>query len=103
MKKYIVFFASGNTLTVDEKRYRRIFTEMPKDPDVGFILTEYINLRNVDYIIPEDALEQPGGVVTTPTPDSIKEAKKKEHDRIIADPKAIVNRIKEREKEHEPE
>ena len=101
---YKVFFASGESVSIDQDLLRELNQALAEDknyPIVGakgvVIFTEYVT-----HIIPDDSLDQPSGVINAPTPDSIKEEQKQEHERIVGSPEEILGRIKEREKENDP-
>lgn len=97
--RYKVFFITGETIKISEKRYLSLVgasTEPIPDGEESFI-----NKDHVTHIIPENAIEAEGTVVRPPKPQTVEEQKKKEEDRIKGDPGAILNRTKEKYNEDE--
>lgn len=97
--RYRVFFKSNNrTLSISEARYQNILEQDPMEIKRFFEEDwPYIDALDIQYILPEDSINQEGSVVTPIDPDTIAQQKKLEHDRKISNPDAIISGIKERE------
>lgn len=84
--RYIIHFISGNTLTITEEQYKQVLRHEVQEL--------YVNMENVEYMIPEQ--EAPSGITHTPTPQELKKAKDKERDQIKGDTTAILKRTQEK-------
>jgi hypothetical protein len=98
--RYKVFFTTGETCFIDEERYLQILlpksiSEKSLDDLLKF---KFINLDYVTHVLPEDALNQEGVIVKPQTPEQIAEEKAKEHDQKISNPNAILESVKEKNK-----
>lgn len=93
--KYTVHFSSGNTLIIDEARYRQIFEN--KGVAIERFLYDnflYINIANIDYIMP--IKESTSGVAATPTPDDLKDRNRQREEALKADPNSVLKRAIEK-------
>lgn len=106
--RYRIFFTNGESIYIEPGNLSAIFTsELDSNGRVEILKLlddgRVINREQITHIIFEDVLEQGSGIVKQPSPSTLQENAKKEHDRIVSNPNEIVSRIKKREKENEPE
>ena len=106
--RYRVFFKSGHTIDISETDIKRFHDVLTQNSDSilreTWIITEefqYLHISEIETLEPLHLLDQPGGVVKRPTPESLKEAERKEHERIVGSPKEILGRIKKREEQNQ--
>lgn len=91
---YRVFFTTGQSLVIDENRYKNILD--PQEVDMSEFLDNgypYIDLSHVTHIIPE-VQEEPGHLIQRPSPQDIKDEEKRKLDQIRSNPTQLIQRIK---------
>ncbi len=94
---YRVVFSRGNFLTISEKDFNAILESGAEGK--GLLVHQgkikaWINLRKVDYITPEE--ETQSGIASSPTPDDLRDKKRKTEEAIKADPKRILERAQKK-------
>lgn len=93
--RYSIHFQSGATLSISQSRYQNILEnnsiELPRFFEGDW---PYIDVSHIDFILPEE--ESASGISSMPTPDDLKDQKKKEVERIKNDPGQILKRVQEK-------
>ena len=91
--RYLVKFNSGNELHITEEQYFHVVR--------GEVADGYINLDHVDYILPEDIIENgSSAVIIPPAPGEIKRKQHEEHEKKLSNPTALINDIKKKSIDH---
>lgn len=99
---YKVFFTTGESIVISDEEFSMFQLHIVQTKSEGVIWVQdgsserliLINFKNVTHVLPEE--ESASGVVSTPTPDDLREGKKKKEDAIKSDPDAIIRRTQEK-------
>jgi len=103
--RYKVFFTTGENIVINDWQFDTLQHSLKLTGDPIYMRqgaddpTIMLHVKYITHIVPANAYEQEGAVVTPPSPESVAKAKAKEQDSIKSDPTAILNRVKEKQEE----
>jgi hypothetical protein len=100
--RYIVYFASGNTIIISEEDYKVIVKEIENHGITNyrhFVVAEFgkiIDIEKIEFIkaATPDIPNAQSGVIIRPSPQDIRNEERKKLEEIRSDPKKIISRIK---------